>query len=175
MSCISDVELYKRLTETAALAEQWQVGYPSERVSRRYFDWLEFVVRGFWEYLTQLASLSGDTTVYFYDLQRAKNTEFDLYAIFGLFPVVELSVEMTGREYLSALNCEPGHSEHLTYIPAYTDEYLILPPSGKWHIHGAYEIEMAELVSYVGLPAPEVFPHDFWSEEEALRRIHLLK
>ncbi|WP_235610655.1 hypothetical protein [Bordetella sp. H567] len=147
----------------------------SEGVSRRYFDWLEFAVGGFWQYLTQLAHLSGDTVIYFYDLYRAKDTRFDFYANFGLFPVIELSVEMTERQYLSGLRCEPGHLEGVTYVAAYTDEYLILPPSGKWHIHGAYEIEMGQLVSYVGLPAPEVFPHDFWSEEEALRRIHLLR
>jgi len=52
-----------------------------------------------------------------------------------------------------------------------TNSYLIFPSSGKWRVLGEYSIEMAELASAVGVPEDEKFPHDFWDETEALRRL----
>jgi hypothetical protein len=157
--------------DQAASLKSWQAGRVSLGTSRRYFDWLEFLVKGFWTYVLELARLSGDTTIYFCDLEHANATAFAKR--FGVYPLVELDVSVGESEYIAALNREPGEVQGETFAVSNTSSYLIFPPSGKWHVHGEYSIEMAELVSTVGVPADATFPHDFWDEVEAVRRVGL--
>lgn len=173
MRYVADADLYRRLIDQAASLKPWQVGYASSGTSRRHFDWLEFLVKGFWTYIVELARLSGDTTIYFCDLEQAKTSVFA--ERFGVYPLVELDTGMTEPEYIAALNQEPGQVRGETFAVANTNSYLVFPPSGRWHMHGEYSIEMAELVSTVSVPADATFPHDFWDETEALRRVELGK
>ncbi|VVE72769.1 hypothetical protein PCA31118_04308 [Pandoraea captiosa] len=169
MRYVSDTDLYKHFMDQAASLKSWQAGHVSPGTSRRYFDWLEFLVKGFWTYVLELARLSGDTTIYFCDLEQANATAFAKR--FGVYPLIELETSMSESDYIAALNREPGEVQGETFAVSNTGSYLIFPPSGKWHVHGEYSIEMAELVSTVGVPADETFPHDFWDEVEAMRRI----
>ncbi len=169
MGYVSDAALYQRLVGRVTSLQTWQVEQASPDTSRRYFDWLEFLVKGFWAYLIELARLSGDMSIYFYDLEQAKTSIFA--ERFGVYPLVQLDTRMTEPEYIAALNEEPGKVQRETFAVANTNSYLIFPQSGKWHVHGEYSIEMAELASTVGVPADNMFPHDFWDETEALRLV----
>ncbi len=173
MSYISDANSYQCFEAQAASLTSWQVGDAPSGTSRRYFDWLEFLVKGFWTYIVELARLSGDTTIYFYDLEQAKTSAFAKR--FSVYPLVRLDVSMSEAAYIAALNEEPGKVQRETFAVANTNSYLIFPPSGKWRVFGEYSIEMAELASSVGTPADAMFPHDFWDETEALRRIKSTK
>ncbi|MCO4881785.1 hypothetical protein VOI32_35930 [Paraburkholderia caribensis] len=169
MRYVSDTDLYRRLMNQAASLKSWQAGHVSPSTFRRYFDWQEFLVKGFWTYVVELARLSGDATIYFCDLEQATASFFA--ERFGVYPLVELDTSVTEPEYIAALNQEPGEVQGETFAVSNTSSYLVFPPSGKWHVHGEYSIEMAELVSTVGVPADIMFPHDFWDEVEALRRV----
>jgi len=169
MGYVSDAELYQRLVGRVTSLNSWQLGQASPDTSLRYFDWLEFLVNGFWAYVIELARLSGDTSIYFYDLEQARTSLF--VERFGVYPLVQLDTHMTEPEYIAALNEEPGKVQRETFAVSNTNSYLIFPQSGKWHIHGEYSIEMAELASSVGIPADTMFPHDFWAETEALRLV----
>jgi len=169
MRYVSDADSYQRLVRQTTSMMSWQVGSASSDQSRRYFDWLEFLVKGFWTYIIELARLSGDATIYFYDLEQAKTSVFAKR--FNVYPLVQLDVGMTEAEYIAALNEEPGKMQGETFAVVNTNSYLIFPSSGKWRVLGEYSIEMAELASAVGVPEDEKFPHDFWDETEALRRL----
>jgi hypothetical protein len=173
MRYVSDADSYQRLVGQTTSMMSWQVEDASSGGSRRYFDWLEFLVKGFWTYIVELARLSGDTTIYFYDLEQARTSVFA--ERFSVYPLVQLDVGITEAEYIAALNEEPGKVQGATFAVANTNSYLIFPPSGKWRVLGEYSIEMAELASAVGVPADATFPHDFWDETEALRRIESAK
>ncbi|CAE6972921.1 hypothetical protein R69608_07893 [Paraburkholderia nemoris] len=169
MRYVSDADSYQRIVGQATNLMSWQIGDGPSGTSRRYFDWLEFLVKGFWTYIVELARLSGDTTIYFYDLEQAKTSVFAKR--FSVYPLVQLDVGMSEAAYIAALNEEPGEVQGETFAVANTNSYLIFPQSGKWRVLGEYSIEMAELASSVGAPADAMFPHDFWDETEALRRI----
>jgi hypothetical protein len=70
---------------------------------------------------------------------------------------------MSESDYKIAINEEPGPSQKV-YAPAYTNTYFLSPSSGAWHIYGEYDTERGKIVSTVGLPPDELFPHDFLSE-----------
>lgn len=173
MRYISDTDLSRRLMDQVSAMKAWQVGKVSSSASRCYFDWLEFLVKGFWTYIVDLASLSGDSTIYFCDFEQAQAGTFAKR--FFLYPVVQLDTKMTESEYITAINKEPGTVQEETFAVANTNAYVIFPASAKWYVHGEYSIEMAELVSFVGLPSPGLFPHDFLDESEALRRVESVK
>ncbi|WP_459625347.1 hypothetical protein [Burkholderia sp. 3C] len=173
MKYVSDADFYQRFVDQATSLMSWQVGDAPSCMSRRYFDWLEFLVKGFWTYIVELARLSGDTTIYFYDIEQSKTSVFAKR--FSVYPLVQLDVGMSEAEYIAALNEEPGNVQGETFAVANTNSYLIFPPSRKWRVLGEYSIETAELVSSVGAPADAMFPHDFWDEAEALLRIKSAK
>lgn len=169
MAYISDVTEYERLSAQASLLKLWQVDKDDAKVSFRYFDWLDFLVKGFWPYVVELARLGDDEVIYFYDLEQAENAEFERK--FGIYPVIRLNVDMTSREYIAALNEEPAKGAGPAFALSNTSAYLLFPASMKWCVHGEYSIELAELATSVGLPQSPEFPHDFWEASEAERRI----
>uniref|UniRef100_UPI0039EE825D hypothetical protein n=1 Tax=Bordetella sputigena TaxID=1416810 RepID=UPI0039EE825D len=109
----------------------------------------------FWDYVIALANLSDDATVYFYDIEASGN---QFHERFGVYPAIELDVHMSHRDYISVLHEAPAGAESKAFAAAFTGAYVIAPTSGKWHTHGEYAIEMAELVSSVGGAANPYVP-----------------
>lgn len=138
----------------------------------RYFDWSEFKVAGFINYLNALANLSGDEKFYFYDLDPAAPVD-EFYRLFKKYPVVKLDIGVNEKEYFSTLREEPGKVPGRTYAVDTTNRYAIFPESMNWYIYGEYDIELAVLMSKVGLPPDELFPHTFFTEKEVERLIAL--
>lgn len=173
MTYINDAVVYERISTQACSLKRWKIGQNDVNTSLYYFDWIEFLVGGFWAYAVELARLSDDEVIYFYDIEQAASGDFEKK--FGTHPAIQLSTKMTEQEYISALNKPPNEHVGRAFALATTSAYLLFPASMKWHVHGEYSIELAELATTVGLPQSPEFPHDFWEASEAKRRIDLLK
>lgn len=173
MTYINDSSVYERVSTQALSLKRWHIDSDDAETALYYFEWSEFLVRGFWPYIVELARLSDDETIYFYDVEQAENTEFEKK--FGTFPIIQLNIGMTSREYIAALHEAPAKDASPAFALSTTNAYLLFPASMKWYVHGEYSIELAELVTTVGLPKSPEFPHDFWEASEAKRRIGLLK
>ncbi|WP_213766668.1 hypothetical protein [Caballeronia sp. dw_19] len=173
MTYIDDAAMYERISTQASSLKHWQVDRKNSQASLHYFEWSEFLVKGFWPYIVELSRLSEDETVYFYDIEQGESTEFEKK--FGVFPLIQLDISMTAREYIEALHEAPSKDAGPVFALSTTNAYLLFPASMKWHVHGEYSIELAELATTVGLPQSPEFPHDFWEPSEAMRRFSLLK
>lgn len=155
----------------------------------RYFDWSEFSVGGFFPFIIDLVKLSGDNEFYFYDLDVGMTGDIEkYYEHFAQYPLVKINVSATEEEYLAELGKrfyiedyfigdkkrEDG-LRHCLFMVSATCNYVMFSESMNWHIYGEYDIELARLVSKVGLPKDVPFPHEFIPEDEAKRLIALKK
>lgn len=173
MPLLADTKKIEKLTENVEKIAIWDFDKNQycETAETYYFDWLTFGSEGFAPFVKALVKLGGDQKFYFYDLDSMPIEKF--YGLFKKYPVLELDAEIRDEAYFTALREQPGDVSGFRCTVVPTNKYAIFPESMNWHIYGEYDIELARLVTKVGLPDVP-FPYDFISEEEAHRLIALL-
>ncbi|WP_175941247.1 hypothetical protein [Caballeronia sp. BCC1704] len=159
MGYVTDSALFNRLLEQVKSFADISEASGASGLSIRSIDWIEFNVRGFWPYIVELAKRSSDDTIYFVDVEKAADDSF--YRACGKFPAVSLSTGMTEEEYTTALYETPGGNLSQAFAPTFTDAYFMIPASGAWRVFGDSDTEQGKVISTVGLPPDELFPHDF--------------
>ncbi|SAL64000.1 hypothetical protein AWB74_03416 [Caballeronia arvi] len=158
MPYITDLSLFEQITKLAKIP----LGTSSRSIEIRILEWGEFSVGGFWPYVVELAKMSLDNTLYFWDVNRSMDDTF--HKSFGKYPAIALSTSMTEQEYLDELGGLFAGKDEQWFVMNATDSYLLAPASGAWRISGEYATERGKIISTVGLPPDELFPHDFLRE-----------
>jgi len=168
MTYLIDQTKFQMLNKLSSPFREWNAKGSVEQI--KYFDWAEYKVAGFFNYLKLLCLLGDDHLFYFYAPKPDPVNYFFFH--FQKYPLIEFDITYSEEDFSNALCKDPGDSpaDALMYR---ADEIIIFPESLNWYIYGEYDIELAKLVSKVGFPPNSLFPHDFISEKEAKRLIAL--
>jgi hypothetical protein len=97
------------------------------------FESSEFCRKDFFRFVKTLMELTDDSRAFFLRLSPDPVNYF--YRHFHKYPCLEIIVHDSDDAYIRALNEDPGRSP-ADAIGVYWDEYLIIPYSQKWFIHG---------------------------------------
>jgi hypothetical protein len=125
------------------------------------FDCVEFHTRRFFNFLIYLMQWSGDDTTAFVLLNPDPVSYF--YRYFLKYPVFEIGISDSEDLYIAALNADLGGSSTTDTIGMNWVEYVMIPPSKKWFIHGRRDSRSGEgghlwIQPSLSSKAKEVYP-----------------
>jgi hypothetical protein len=142
MRWVIDNEEFERVLrdakECAAYDDNQQEAAELERLT---FDCVEFQTKRFLDFLRKLMEWSSDSHFYYIVLEPDPRSYF--FAHFGKYPLLEISIDDPGEAYITALNEDPGTSP-ADAVGTNWFQYVILPPSKKWFIHGQRDARSGE-------------------------------